>query len=118
MLEADPDVVLHLWGLTPTYDMRDARSQLESTESGSALSAVENGQVYAAGMRYQGPIMNLFQLEMGAKQLSLEQFGEWPGPPDGGAAYPEIPADERLFDRRRLADAVRDPGLNDVPEHN
>ncbi len=41
---------------------------------------VENDRVVAGGMRYQGPLMNLFQLE--------------------------IPADERLFDRWRVADIV------------
>jgi len=110
MLEADPDVILHLWGLTPWHDMNDVRDTLESEPSGEKLSAVQNDRVYAAGMRYQGPIMNLFQLEMGAKQLYPEQFGEWPGTPDGGASYPEIPEDERLFDRQELADAITGSG--------
>ncbi|SNZ05747.1 ferrichrome-binding protein [Natronoarchaeum philippinense] len=106
MLEADPDVILHLWGLTPRDDMAEVRSQLENDASGQKLTAVQNDRVYAAGMRYQGPIMNLFQLEMGAKQLYPEQFGEWPGTPDGGSAYPEIPEGERLFDRQELADVI------------
>ncbi|WP_256392261.1 ABC transporter substrate-binding protein [Natronoarchaeum rubrum] len=110
MLEADPDVILHLWGLTPRHDMTQVRNQLDSEASGQKLSAVQNDRVYAAGMRYQGPIMNLFQLEMGAKQLYPEQFGEWPGTPDGGASYPEIPEDERLFDRQELANAITGSG--------
>jgi hypothetical protein len=56
-------------------------------------------------MRYQGPVMNCFQLEMGAKQLYPEQFGEWPAYEDG-QAYPEIPEDERLFGRERVANVV------------
>jgi ABC-type Fe3+-hydroxamate transport system substrate-binding protein len=105
MLEADPDVILHLWGVSPGYYIDGVRTKLEEHPVGSELSAVQNDRVYAAGMRYQGPIMNLFQLEMGAKQLYPEQFGEWPGyvPEE---PYPEIPADEQLFDRERLANVV------------
>lgn len=105
MLEADPDVILHLWGLTPNHDMAEIRSQLADHSVGSQLSAVQNDRVYPAGMRYQGPIMNLFQLEMGAKQLYPEQFGEWPEYTDGNP-YPDIPDDEQLFDRGRVARIV------------
>jgi len=105
MLDADPDVFLHLWGITPDYSMADVRSALESHEVGSRLTAVENGRVYPAAMRYQGPLMNLFQLEMGAKQLYPDRFGEWPGYEDGDP-YPSIPESERLFDRQRVAAAV------------
>ncbi|MCU4799881.1 ABC transporter substrate-binding protein [Halobacteria archaeon HArc-gm2] len=105
MLEADPDVILHLWGMTPNYSMADTRETLESNSAGQTLSAVENDRVYPAGMRYQGPIMNLFQIEMGAKQLYPDVFGEWPDYEDG-QHYPEIPEEEQLFDRQRLADIV------------
>ena len=106
MLEADPDVILHLWGLTPARSMADARETLESHPAGSRLEAVKNDRVHAAGMRYQGPIMNLFQLEMGAKQLYPERFGEWPRYEDGDP-YPELPESEWLFDRNRVASVVR-----------
>lgn len=105
MLEADPDVILHLWGMTPNYSIGDTREMLRDSGSGQRLSAVENDRVYPAGMRYQGPIMNLFQLEMGAKQLYPEIFGEWPAYTDG-EHYPEIPAEERLFDRDRVAEII------------
>ena len=105
MLEADPDVILHLWGMTPRYDMDNVREQLESDSVGKHLSAVKNDQVYAQGMRYQGPLMNLFQLEMTAKQLYPDVFGEWPAYEDGNH-YPEIPRNERLFDRERVASIV------------
>jgi hypothetical protein len=49
--------------------------------------------------------MNLFQLEMTAKQLYPEQFGEWPGYVDG-EDYPDVPAEEQLFDRQRVSDAI------------
>lgn len=105
MLEADPDVILHLWGFGPDYDMEQVRDGLESHPVGSQLSAVENDRVYPAGMRYQGPIMNLFQIEMGAKQLYPGVFGEWPEYTHG-EPYPEIPEEEQLFDRERVAEVV------------
>ncbi|WP_435361663.1 ABC transporter substrate-binding protein [Haloarchaeobius sp. DFWS5] len=106
MLEADPDVILHLWGMTPSYSMADTLEKLNSHPVGSQLTAVKEDRVYPAGMRYQGPLMNLFQMEMGAKQLYPEQFGEWPEYEDG-QPYPEIPSEERLFDRERVAAIVR-----------
>ena len=106
MAEADPDVILHLWGMTPNYDMAEVRRKLAGHPVGGQLSAVQNDRVYAQGMRYQGPLMNLFQLEATAKQLYPEQFGEWPGYTDGGP-YPDVPEDERLFDREAVAAAVR-----------
>ncbi|WP_226480845.1 ABC transporter substrate-binding protein [Natrinema amylolyticum] len=105
MLEADPDIILHLWGITPRYAVENVRERLENDAAGSELTAVRNDRVLASGMRYQGPIMNLFQLEMTAKQLYPEQFGEWPDY-SSGDPYPEIPADEQLFDRQRVADIV------------
>ncbi|MFA1610099.1 ABC transporter substrate-binding protein [Halobellus rubicundus] len=105
MAEADPDVILHLWGVTPRYEMASVRDRLRSHPVGSDLTAVQNDRVYAQGMRYQGPLMNLFQIEMTAKQLYPDVFGEWPGYTDG-EAYPEIPPSERLFDRSRVAEIV------------
>ena len=105
MAEADPDVILHLWGITPSRSMAEMRQTLEDHPVGSDLTAVQDDRVYAQGMRYQGPIMNLFQIEMGAKQLYPEIFGEWPRYEDGDR-YPEIPADEQLFDRQEVADII------------
>ncbi|PCR92424.1 ABC transporter substrate-binding protein [Natrinema ejinorense] len=107
MLEADPDVILHLWGITSRYAIGDIRAQLAADAAGSELTAVRNDRVFASGMRYQGPLMNLFQLEMTAKQLYPEQFGEWPGS-QPGEPYPSIPTAEQLFDRQRVATIVTD----------
>jgi len=104
MLEADPDVILLLAGFQPSASMADARSVLESDPVASEISAVRNDRVHAQGARYQGPILNLFQLEMTAKQLYPDVFGEWPTYVEG--PYPEIPEDEQLFDRERVADIV------------
>ncbi|WP_363465448.1 ABC transporter substrate-binding protein [Halogeometricum borinquense] len=105
MLEADPDVILVLFTMSSSYSISDVREALESSPVGSEIAAVKNDRVYAQGARYQGPIMNLFQLEMTAKQVYPEVFGEWPGYVDG-EPYPEIPESEQLFDRQRVADIV------------
>ncbi|ELY99306.1 ABC transporter substrate-binding protein [Natrialba asiatica] len=106
MLDVDPDVILHLWGITSQYSIDDIRDELESHPVGSKLTAVQNDRVVAGGMRYQGPLMNLFQLEMTAKQLYPDEFGTWPGY-EPGTPYPDIPEDERLFDRERVAAIIR-----------
>ncbi|GGM61378.1 ABC-type Fe3+-hydroxamate transport system substrate-binding protein [Halarchaeum rubridurum] len=105
LLEADPDVILVFGGLHPTYDMADIRAALEDDPVASEVSAVQNGRIYAQGARYQGPILNLFQLEMTAKQLYPDAFGTWPDYVEG--PYPELPADEQFFDRQRVADVIR-----------
>ncbi len=102
MLEADPDVILHLWSISPEHDIDEVRNRITNKPAGRKLAAIQNDRLYPSGMRYQGPIMNLFQLEMTAKQLYPDQFGEWPDYTSGNP-YPEIPADDQLFDRGRLA---------------
>jgi hypothetical protein len=77
---------------------------LEDHPVGSQLAAIRNDRFYPSGNPVQGPVMNLFQLEMTAKQLYPERFGEWPSY-DGGA-YPEIPTKEQLFDRGQVADII------------
>ncbi|QCS45028.1 ABC transporter substrate-binding protein [Natrinema versiforme] len=104
LLEADPDVLFSLGGMHPETDLAGIRSSLRNHSAGSRLSAVQNDRVYPQGARYQGPILNLFQLEMTAKQLYPDVFGEWPTYTEG--PYPEIPADEQLFDRQAVADII------------
>jgi len=105
MLEADPDIILHLWGLSPGFNVPDTIETIKSDPVGRQLSAIQNDHFYASGTRRQGPITNFFQLEMTAKQLYPEQFGEWPGYVVG-ESYPDFPADEQLFDRQRVADII------------
>ncbi|GAA0720597.1 ABC-type Fe3+-hydroxamate transport system substrate-binding protein [Halorubrum trapanicum] len=104
LLEADPDVILFLGGMQPGTSMAEVRSTLENDPVASEVTAVQNGRVHPQGARYQGPILNLFQLEMTAKQLYPDEFGAWPTYDEG--PYPEIPQEERLFDRQRVADAI------------
>jgi len=104
LLEADPDVILTLGGMHPNTSMPDIRAGLRDDPVGAEISAVKNERVYAQGGRYQGPILNLFQLEMTAKQLYPDRFGAWPEYSEG--PYPEIPGEEQLFDRDRVADII------------
>ncbi|WP_396613622.1 ABC transporter substrate-binding protein (plasmid) [Haloferax sp. S1W] len=105
LLEADPDVLLVLGPMTEYQNISDIRATLSEHRVAKNITAVEEGRVYVQGTRNQGPLLNLFQLEMTAKQLYPAQFGEWPGYVDG-EPYPELPTDEQLFDRQRVADIV------------
>jgi len=104
ILEADPDVVLYLGGMEPGTDMAGRRAAFEDDPVGSEVTAGKNDRIHPQGARYQGPVLNLFQLEMTAKQLYPETFGAWPRYEEG--PYPEIPEGERLFDRQRVANAI------------
>jgi ABC-type Fe3+-hydroxamate transport system substrate-binding protein len=105
LLEIDPDVILHRYGIDSYYDVGSIRETIADDPVGGELTAIENDRLYAGGHPVQGPLMNLFQLEMTAKQLYPEAFGEWPGY-EHGEPYPEIPAEEQLFDRQRVAEIV------------
>jgi ABC-type Fe3+-hydroxamate transport system substrate-binding protein len=65
----------------------------------SEITAVKEGNLFVGGTDNQGPIINLFQTEMLAKQLYPETFGEWHG-------VGETPAEEELVDRDRLAEII------------
>ncbi|WP_323174197.1 ABC transporter substrate-binding protein [Natrialba sp. PRR66] len=103
LAEHDPDVLL-VAEMMGHSGIEDVRSTFEEDPVAQQLTAVANDRVYAGGVRNQGPILNLFQLEMTAKQLYPDAFGEWPTYTDG--PYPEIPKDEQLFDRQRVADII------------
>ncbi|WP_284011236.1 ABC transporter substrate-binding protein [Haloarcula pelagica] len=105
LLEVDPDVFLHQYGIAAYYDVADIRETVAADPVGGDLTAVTTDRFYPSGTPVQGPLMNLFQLEMTAKQLYPDRFGEWPGYTQG-EPYPEIPEAERLFDRQRVADIV------------
>jgi ABC-type Fe3+-hydroxamate transport system substrate-binding protein len=108
LLEVDPDVLVfkeavNALGGQNVYGNADVYEQtlevLRSDEVGSQVTAVREDRLYPGGTGSQGPIINLFQTEMLAKQLYPEEFGEWRG-------FGETPEDERVFDRQRLAAIV------------
>ncbi|SFS64330.1 ABC transporter substrate-binding protein [Halostagnicola kamekurae] len=105
LLQADPDVLIMNYGISSYYDVASIKQSLREHSVGSELTAVQNDRLYASGNPRQGPLMNLFQLEMTAKQLYPAEFGEWPGYVDG-EPYPDLPTDEHLFDRQRVADII------------
>jgi ABC-type Fe3+-hydroxamate transport system substrate-binding protein len=105
LLEIDPDVILHRYGIDSYYDVGSIRETISDDPVGGELTAIQNDRLYAGGHPVQGPLMYLFQLEMTAKQLYPDQFGEWPGY-GHGSPYPAIPEEEQLFDRERVADIV------------
>ncbi len=104
LLAADPDVILVLGGVVDAHDMPAIRESLTEDPVASEVSAVKNDRIHPLGTRHQGPLVNLFQIEMGAKQLYPGAFGAWPTYDSG--PYPEIPAEEHLFDRQRVADII------------
>lgn len=103
-VDTDPDVILTLGGMVDYHDMPAVRSGLEDDPVASEVSAVQDGRVHAQGTRHQGPLVNLFQIEMTAKQLYPDRFGEWPTYEEG--PYPSLSEDERLFDHDRVADVI------------
>ncbi len=105
MLDIDPDVILHAFGTGTGYDMDEIRETVSNDPVGKELTAVQNDRFYAGGGGLQGPLQNLLQLEMTAKQLYPEQFGEWPRYEEGDS-YPDFPKAEQLFDHQRVADII------------
>ena len=103
LLEADPDVIIahNAFGYTDSEsDFQDRVVDVMADDDlGSQLTAVQNGRVYRGGKNVQGPVINLFQTEIAAKQLYPETFGEWSG-------LGNSPQDEQLFDRQEVADII------------
>jgi ABC-type Fe3+-hydroxamate transport system substrate-binding protein len=105
----DPEVIIFSEGIRFKYGNEERMnygnlydSTLEALKTDpvtKGITAVEEGNLHAGGTGTQGPIINLFQTEMLAKQLYPETFGEWHG-------LGETPADEQLFDRERLAEII------------
>ena len=103
LLEADPDVLIshNAFGFTDSIEgfQRRVVDPMREDNLGSQLTAVRNDRVYRGGKNVQGPIINLFQTEIAAKQIYPETFGEWRG-------LGETPEEDQLFDRQRIADIV------------
>jgi hypothetical protein len=60
---------------------------------------VQNDRLYAGGDAFQGPIINIFQIELTAKQFYPDRFG---APPEPGNTS-EL---GDMFDPQRVADIV------------
>jgi iron complex transport system substrate-binding protein len=114
MLEVDPDLVLVHWGITTgsvtfggdgAYDAAQFHEQfvapMEDDEVGSQLTAVQNGRVLPGPTAEQGPLVNAFQTELTARLFYPDEFGEL----DLDAPL-DVPEEEQLFDRQRVADII------------
>lgn len=97
--EADPDAIVFNFGVVHPDNAAETERALHESPVADDISAVRNERLYLGGTPYQGPITSLFQLEMLAKQLYPEEFGEFHG-------VGEVPDDEWLFDRDRLRELI------------
>jgi len=101
MLEADPDVWIQHNAVTWADDfVNNEIPKIKDDPVLSQVTAVKNDRIYPGGTGLQGPLYNLFQVEMTAKQVYPDIFGEFPGVGE------PVPEDEQLFDRQRVADIV------------
>jgi iron complex transport system substrate-binding protein len=110
LLDVDPEIIIFSQGVQMTGDTDsfspDAfREQfltpMEDDPVGSELSAVRDGTVYPGPLNEQGPILNLLQTEMVARQLYPDEFGAF-----DPESFPQVPEEEQLFDRQRVADII------------
>jgi len=102
LLEVDPDALVFSYGFShASKEQFETRMQaMRDDPVGGQLSAVQNDRLYRGGTSYQGPIINLFQTEIAAKQFYPETFGEWNG------LDTLSKADAQLFDHQRVADVI------------
>jgi ABC-type Fe3+-hydroxamate transport system substrate-binding protein len=99
LLEVDPEVIFLDNGVADLDWVDEQRRKLREDPVTSEVTAVKNDRIYPGGTAVQGPIVNMFQTEMVAKQLYPEEFGEWHG-------LGETPDGEQLFDRQRVAGII------------
>jgi len=99
MLAADPDVLLHFSDWQNPDDATEAFFTLDEHPVGQQLTAVRNDRLYAGGDAFQGPIINIFQIELTAKQFYPDLFGEPPEPENTSELGD-------MFDPQRVADIV------------
>jgi iron complex transport system substrate-binding protein len=118
MLDADPDVIFLHFALaffqtdaSEFFDADEAQGQTvvdytiqryRNDPVLSEISAVQNDRIYVGTTTSHGPIINMFNTEVLAKQLYPDTFGPWPGFNEDGSY--DVPEDEQLFDRQRVAD--------------
>ncbi|GAB7019885.1 ABC transporter substrate-binding protein [Halostagnicola bangensis] len=102
LLEVEPDYLgaYNLSSMTDEEWQTEVIDPLENHSTASELEAVESGNVVRSSGQFMGPITHLFSTEALAKQVYPDEFGEWPGDSE------DIPTDEQLFDRERVADIV------------
>jgi ABC-type Fe3+-hydroxamate transport system substrate-binding protein len=80
LIDVDPDVLYLFDAMGYWVDEFDShREALADDPVGGEFSAVQNDRIYRGPPVFQGTPINLLGIEMVAKQLYPDQFGEWPG---------------------------------------
>jgi iron complex transport system substrate-binding protein len=110
LLEVDPEIIVVHWGIhndwgnnewKPGKFRADWRDAMADHSIGQELTAVQNDNVLPGAFPEQGPIVNLFSTELTAQTLYPDQFGAF-----NAEQYPEVPEENQLFDRQRVADII------------
>jgi iron complex transport system substrate-binding protein len=103
LLEADPDTLVVHWGIGMSESDFQAKfvEPMQDHPVGNELTAVQKNRVLQGTYSESGPIGQLFDLELLAKQLYPEQFGEY----DGRETFLNSPSNT-LFDRQRVVDII------------
>jgi iron complex transport system substrate-binding protein len=95
LADVDPDILVFHFGLSHTTEseFQERMDVMRDDPVGNQLTAVANDRLVRGGTPYQGPVINLFQTEIAAKQFYPDEFGDLDG-------------DAELFDRQRVADII------------
>ena len=91
LLDVDPDALVFHFGVSHSSEaeFQEKMDLVRDDPAGRELSAVRGDRLYRGGTPYQGPIINLFQTELAAKQF-----------------YPDVFDEDKLFDRQRVTGIV------------
>ena len=109
MLSIDPDVLITPFAILPGMRKNhDLLLTLKDDPLAKRLKAFQNNRLYPGGTPLQGPITLLFQVEMAAKQIYPEIFGEY----HDDQKYSST---EQLFDRDRVSTILNAAPAANVP---
>jgi iron complex transport system substrate-binding protein len=106
LLAINPDILIMPFAIYPASQSATTRAgydqlmKLKDDPLAQRLTAFHDNRVYPGGTPLQGPIFNLFQIEMAAKQIYPEIFGPYRDDQN-------YPASEQLFDRARIAEILK-----------
>jgi len=106
LLEVDPEIIVYHTGLNmirePGTDFQKTVVQpLQEDSVAGEVTAIEEDRILPWHEFEQGPIMNLFNIELLAKGLYPDEFGEL----DQDTPL-DVSEDEQLFDRQQVADII------------
>ena len=106
LLAINPDILIMPFAIYPVSQGAATRAgydqllKLKDDPLAQRLTAFRDNHVYPGGTPLQGPIFNLFQIEMAAKQIYPGIFGTYRDDQN-------YPLAEQLFDRSRVAGILK-----------